>query len=67
MKRLVSIDSRTWGGILAIILLVAMLFTETGKALVILFVLVVTGVPLYLYEYPPRWLQRSPFGRWLRR
>ena len=52
---------------LTIVLLVAMLFTETGTALFLLFGLVVTGVPLYLYEYPPRWLRRSPLGRWLRR
>lgn len=67
MKRFVSIVSRDWGGLLALALFVAMLIFETDKALVLLFLLVVGGVPMWLYETPPRWLLRSPLGRWLRR
>ncbi len=67
MKRLVIKISKEWAGVLTIGLLIAMLIFETGRALVFLFLLVVTGIPFYLYEDPPRWLLRSPLGRWLRR
>jgi hypothetical protein len=67
MKRFVVTILKDWAAVLTIGLLVAMLIFETGKALVFLFLLVVTGVPFYLYEDPPGWLLRSPLGRWLHR
>lgn len=53
--------------LLGIALFVALLITETGTALLIVFCLAIGGVAMKLEENPPRWLLRSPLGRWLRR
>jgi hypothetical protein len=67
MRRSVFMESRLWLAVVAGALFVGMLLTETGTALLTLLVLAVVGVAMKVEEKPPRWLLRTPLGRWLRR
>lgn len=66
MKRLVSKEQKAIA-LALVVLFSLMLVFETGEALVLLGGLALTGVILKIEEDPPRWLLRSPLGRWLRR
>ena len=53
--------------VLGLALFVAMLITETGTAVLMVFCLSLAGIAMKIEENPPRWLRRTPLGRWLRR
>jgi len=67
MKRFVFMISKDRVALAGIGLFVVMLLTETGMALLILFLLAVVGAAMKVEESPPRWLLRTPLRRWLRR
>ena len=66
MKRSVSMEYKLTV-VAAVVLFVLMALTEPDMLLLILVCLAVTGIAMKIEEKPPRWLLRSPLGRWLRR
>jgi uncharacterized membrane protein len=66
MKRIVSKGEKLTA-VLAAVLFALMLVFETGKALIMLLVLAMTGFLMKLTYEPPNWLLRSRLGRWWRR
>lgn len=66
MKRSVGIEYKLTLAT-AIVLFVLMALIEPRQALLLFICSAIVSVLLKLREKPPRWLLRSPLGRWLRR
>jgi hypothetical protein len=66
MKRFVSKEQKAIA-LFLVVIFTLMLLTETGMALLLLFMAALTGIILRIEERPPRWLLRTPLRRWLRR
>jgi hypothetical protein len=66
MKRFVSKEEKLIAAALAVFFALILIF-EPVKALMFVLIAVFGAVFFRIEENPPRWLMRSPLGRWLRR